>query len=150
MMRSFGNLVKTGFTQEGLLREYVMGNEKMDKQAIFLQVIQETYPDLAIRSARFHNSEGQFSEVVLIINEDTIFRFPRYPDGIESILREVHILAGSKGAPRFQYPTPSIQAETLARWARYLWDIGCFQVNRSGWKHFNAWTTKLRDGWQRS
>jgi aminoglycoside 2''-phosphotransferase len=80
-------------------------HEKMDKRAIFLPIIQETYPDLAIRSARFHNSEGQFSEV-LIINEDTIFRFPRYPDGIESILGEVHILSRIQGCTTLPIPNP--------------------------------------------
>ena len=78
------------------------------------------------------------------------FVFLDIPTGSKVSFAKYTFLAGYKGAPRFQFPTPSIQAETLARWARYLWDIGCFQVNRSGWRHFTAWMMKLRDGWQRS
>ena len=75
----------------------------MDRLTPYVQTIQETYPDLPIRSARFHRSEGQFSDV-LVINEDTIFRFPRYPDGIESILREVHILSRIQGCVTLPIP----------------------------------------------
>jgi aminoglycoside 2''-phosphotransferase len=77
----------------------------MDKQTIYLQAIQEIYPDLLIRSAHFHNSEGQYSDV-LVINEKIIFRFPRYPDGIESILREVHILSQIRGYLTIPIPDP--------------------------------------------
>jgi aminoglycoside 2''-phosphotransferase len=77
----------------------------MDRQAIYLQAIQEIYPDLSIRSAHFHHTQGQYSDV-LVINDEIIFRFPRFPDGIESILREVHILSRIRGRVTLPIPDP--------------------------------------------
>jgi aminoglycoside 2''-phosphotransferase len=77
----------------------------MDKLATYLQAIQGIFPDLPIRGARFHDSQGQFSDV-LFINDEIIFRFPRYPDGIESILREVRILSRIQGCVPLAIPNP--------------------------------------------
>jgi len=77
----------------------------MNKLATYLQAIQEIYPDLPIRGARFHHNEGQYSDVLVTDNE-IIFRFPKYPDGIESILREVYILSRIQGCVTLPIPNP--------------------------------------------
>jgi aminoglycoside 2''-phosphotransferase len=63
----------------------------MNKQASCLQTIRESYPNLDIHSARLHTAEGQFNDI-LFINDDLIFRFPRYEESINDFLQEINIL----------------------------------------------------------
>jgi aminoglycoside 2''-phosphotransferase len=66
-------------------------NQIMDKEALYLQAIREAYPGLDIHAARLHTSEGQFNDIIFV-NDDLIFRFPRYEEGINDFLREIEIL----------------------------------------------------------
>jgi aminoglycoside 2''-phosphotransferase len=77
----------------------------MDRQADYIQVIQEAYPDISIISSHFHPNQGQYSDV-LVINGEIIFRFPRFPEGVESILREVQILSRIRGRLPLPVPDP--------------------------------------------
>ena len=77
----------------------------MDKQTIYLQAIQEAFPNLDICSARLHTGEGQFNDI-LFINDDLIFRFPRYEESIDGFLREIEILHRLQG--HLSLPIPEL------------------------------------------
>jgi aminoglycoside 2''-phosphotransferase len=77
----------------------------MDKLHRYIQAITEAYPDLTIDNARLHNTDGQFNNL-LIINEDLIFRFPRYVEGIKTLQNEVRILLQIQGRLPFPVPHP--------------------------------------------
>lgn len=84
----------------------------MDKQTIYLQRINEAYPSLDIRSARLHTSDGQFNDI-LYINDDLLFRFPRYEEGIGDFLREIKMLQRLQGYVSLPIPDPIyVRAET--------------------------------------
>jgi aminoglycoside 2''-phosphotransferase len=70
----------------------------------YLHSIQHAYPDLPIGSARF-NEEGQ-NNVVLIVNEEYIFRFPRYPAALKRLEIEVAILTGMQDVVTLCIPKP--------------------------------------------
>lgn len=59
----------------------------MDK---YIKIIKEKIPSLIIEKYSF-NTEGQNNDIV-IINDNTIFKFPKYPEGIIKLRREVGIL----------------------------------------------------------
>jgi aminoglycoside 2''-phosphotransferase len=88
-------------------------NQIMGKEAFYLQTIRETYPDLGIHSARLHTGEGQFNDI-LFVNDDLIFRFPRYQENIADFLREIEVLQELKGHVRLPIPEP-IYASSGAR-----------------------------------
>ena len=75
------------------------------KQTLYLQTIKEAYPSLDITSARLHTSEGQFNDI-LFINEELIFRFPRYEENIENFLREIKLLQKLQGHLSLPIPDP--------------------------------------------
>lgn len=76
----------------------------MTAHEAYLQSIQETYPDLLIKKVQPHLGEGQFNNI-LIINDELIFRFPRYAEGIQTLIHEIHILERIEG--RLTLPTPN-------------------------------------------
>jgi aminoglycoside 2''-phosphotransferase len=78
----------------------------MDKEALYLHAIREAYPDLDIDSARLHTNEGQFNEI-LFINDDLIFRFPRYEESINDFFREIEVLQKLKGNVSLPIPQPT-------------------------------------------
>jgi aminoglycoside 2''-phosphotransferase len=57
----------------------------------FQSVIQKEYPDLLITSCKLM-SGGQFNHIVLL-NNDLIFRFPRYPLAVASLAHELRLMA---------------------------------------------------------
>jgi aminoglycoside 2''-phosphotransferase len=77
----------------------------MKKEILYLESIKDAYPALHIHSARLHTSEGQFNDV-LFVNDDLIFRFPRYADGLPDFLREIEILQKLQGHVRLPIPNP--------------------------------------------
>jgi aminoglycoside 2''-phosphotransferase len=70
----------------------------------YLQVVGESYPDLAVEDAQL-NRDGQFSHI-LVVNGEIIFRFPRYADGVEGLAREVRILRHIQGRVTLPIPNP--------------------------------------------
>jgi aminoglycoside 2''-phosphotransferase len=69
----------------------------LDGLQLYLERIREAYPDLTIRSATAIVGHGQ-NNAVLLVNGDTIFRFPLYPQGItrlEQLVRFLRIVARS-------------------------------------------------------
>ena len=80
-------------------------NQIMDKEALYLQAIREAYPGLDIHAARLHTGEGQFNDIIFV-NDDLIFRFPRYEESINGFLREIEILQKLQGYVHLPIPDP--------------------------------------------
>ena len=76
----------------------------------FLRHIKMKYPSLFIESVRTE-SGGQRSDVV-VINNTTVFRFPRTTEGLDSLSTEVSILRTIRG--RVALPTPDPTYDNLA------------------------------------
>lgn len=70
----------------------------------YLHSIQHAYSDLPIISARL-NDEGQ-NNVVLVLNEEFIFRFPRYPVNLKQLEIELAILTGIQDHISLRIPNP--------------------------------------------
>jgi aminoglycoside 2''-phosphotransferase len=81
-----------------------------DQLASFIEAIRRKYPDLTVRSARL-DSHGQNNDV-LVINDEFIFRFPRYAEGIKRLAIETTLLAGIQ--PHVTLSVPGITFENLA------------------------------------
>lgn len=75
----------------------------MDDTRPYLQAIQAIYPDLAVQTAVF-NDEGQYN-TVLILNDNLVFRFPRYAGGLEQLALETKILTAVQ--PYLPLPVPN-------------------------------------------
>lgn len=86
----------------------------MDDPTGSLAVIRRAYPRLAIHSIRPHNHEGQFNNL-LIVNDELVFRFPRYPDGVASILNEIRVLSRIQGRTRLPVPNPIYHSQGTTR-----------------------------------
>jgi aminoglycoside 2''-phosphotransferase len=76
----------------------------MNKQDILLQSICAAYPDLGIASVVF-NSDGQNNDV-LVVNDEFIFRFPKYADALKRLRIETAILTGIQGHVSLPVPAP--------------------------------------------
>ena len=63
----------------------------MDKRVPYVERIRQVYPDLVVRQARFADYESEFN-TILIINEDLVFRFPKYWHVVERVVIETTIL----------------------------------------------------------
>ena|ERR1051326_969856 len=70
----------------------------------YLQSIQQAYPELPIVSAR-RNEEGQ-NNVVILLNEALVLRFPRYPAALKQLEVELAILAGLQQRITLSIPNP--------------------------------------------
>ena len=86
----------------------------MDDPTNSLQMIRRAYPELAINSVEPHNHEGQFNNL-LIINDELVFRFPRYPDGVTSILKEIRVLSRIQGRTSLPIPNPIYSSQETQR-----------------------------------
>ncbi|MBC7876661.1 MAG: aminoglycoside phosphotransferase family protein [Anaerolineales bacterium] len=82
----------------------------MDKQAGYLQTILEAYPNLIINTAHLHKSDGQFNDI-LFINDELIFRFPRYAEVMDGFLQEVELLQKLQGCLSLPIPNPIYVSE---------------------------------------
>ncbi len=80
-------------------------NRIMDKEALCLQAIRAEYPGLDIHAARLHTGEGQFNDIIFI-NDDLIFRFPRYEESIKVFLWEIEVLKTLQGHLTLPIPDP--------------------------------------------
>lgn len=78
---------------------------------IYLKAIRDRYPDFVVNSV-LSNEHGQNNDI-LIINDEFIFRFPRYTDGIKQLEIEVAILSGIQ-----EYVTLSIPHITFQNLVR--------------------------------
>ena len=76
----------------------------MDRQANYLRCIQDALPDLNINSVAFIGT-GQNSDV-LVINDELIFRFPKYAHVIGELETEVAVLTAIHGQVPLDVPDP--------------------------------------------
>lgn len=76
-----------------------------DKQRNYVEIIHTICPGIDIHSARLHNHDGEFNDI-LLVNEDLVFRFPRYQENIIGFLREIQLLAKLQGCLPLPVPTP--------------------------------------------
>jgi len=72
----------------------------------YLARIQQAAPELQIRTVEF-NERGQNSDV-LVINEEMVFRFPKYPQVLERLKVETAILTAIQGRVPLPVPVPSV------------------------------------------
>jgi aminoglycoside 2''-phosphotransferase len=85
----------------------------MDRQDSYLVSIRAAYPSLEITSGEL-NTKGQNNDV-LIINNNLIFRFPKYLQVIDQLKMETAILAGIKEYITLDVPVPKyINLEEMA------------------------------------
>ena len=70
----------------------------------YLQSIAAAYPDLQIVSSEC-NTQGQNSDVV-VVNEELIFRFPKYAHVLENLKTETAILKAVRGRLPLPVPDP--------------------------------------------
>jgi aminoglycoside 2''-phosphotransferase len=76
-----------------------------DQQTRFIETIHTTYPGMNIRSARQLTHDGEFNDI-LIVNDDLVFRFPRYAENIPGFLREIQLLALLQNRLPLPIPNP--------------------------------------------
>ena len=72
---------------------------------IYLDSIHEAYPDLKVEKVRAHPHDGQFNDI-LIINEELIFRFPRFEENIPDFVSQVRLLQYIQGSISLLIPNP--------------------------------------------
>ena len=84
----------------------------------FIKIIQQAYPQLIVERARL-NQEGQYNDV-LFVNEEWIFRFAKFAEGIDALKREVAILERihahltlATPQPLFQHLAPATVGESF-------------------------------------
>ena len=78
---------------------------RMDKTQLYLATIRQVFPDLVSGEPRCRAAAGQFNDV-LIIDNKLIFRFPKYAQGVATILREIEILQAIRDHVRLPVPDP--------------------------------------------
>jgi aminoglycoside 2''-phosphotransferase len=67
----------------------------MKQQELYLKTIRDKYPDFSVDPV-ISNKHGQNNDI-LIANNEFIFRFPKYLDGIKQLEIEVAVLSGIQG-----------------------------------------------------
>lgn len=78
----------------------------MEQAVWHVRCIREGYPDLVVRTVRLLDTEaGQYNNIV-VLNDDLIFRFPRFPEGLELLEREVALLSAIQDRVTLAVPAP--------------------------------------------
>lgn len=78
---------------------------KSDSRERYIQSILKEYPDLAINSASLNSQEGQYNDL-LIINQQLIFRFPKFKAGLATLKHEVALLKQLQDLLPLKIPRP--------------------------------------------
>ncbi|MGG2934209.1 phosphotransferase [Bacillus pacificus] len=79
----------------------------MRKENEYVAYLQRLYPDLQIDSV-YINEIGQNNDV-LIVNDNIVFRFPKYEKGIQKLRIETQLLEKIRPFITLQIPNPSYQ-----------------------------------------
>lgn len=79
----------------------------MRKENEYVAYLQSVYPELQIKSAHV-NEIGQNNDV-LIVNDNIVFRFPKYEKGIQKLRVETKLLEKIRPFITIQIPDPSYQ-----------------------------------------
>lgn len=80
----------------------------MKNALYFIQRINECYPTLPVDDVYF-NDIGENNDV-LIVNQDIVFRFPRYAEGVQKLLLEATLLTELQGRLPLDAPNPIYRA----------------------------------------
>ena len=80
-----------------------MTDHDMDTLESYQQTLIQAYPELRVRSAHL-NTQGQNS-YVLIVNDQYVFRFPRYAHVLQQLKTETALLKHIR--PRLPLPVPN-------------------------------------------
>jgi aminoglycoside 2''-phosphotransferase len=89
----------------------------MSEIEIYVESIHEAYPDFVIEKVHSQNQEGQFNDI-LVINDEFIFRFPRYSEGVAGLIAEIQLLKFIHGYVSLPIPNPvysKIKAEVASK-----------------------------------
>ncbi|HDR4423633.1 TPA: aminoglycoside phosphotransferase family protein [Bacillus cereus] len=81
--------------------------ERRGKEKEYVLYLQRVYPELPIRSA-YINEIGQNNDV-LIVNDNIVFRFPKYEKGIQKLRIETQLLEKIRPFITLQIPNLSYQ-----------------------------------------
>lgn len=84
----------------------------MDKQANYIQVIHDLYPDFTIETLHL-NQNGQFNDI-LVINDEVIFRFPKTPREADKLVTESALLWSLQGRTTLPIPNPIYHSKVTA------------------------------------
>ncbi len=84
----------------------------MDKLSAYIQAIRDVYPDLGIKTTQF-NQDGQFNNV-LIINDESIFRFPKTEREATKLITEVALLRSLQNRVTLPIPNPVYRSAETA------------------------------------
>ncbi len=79
----------------------------MRKENEYVAYLQRLYPELQINSV-YINEIGQNNDV-LIVNDNIVFRFPKYEKGIQKLRIETQLLEKIRPFITLQIPNPSYQ-----------------------------------------
>jgi len=71
----------------------------------YLKSIQEDYPSLSIHDAELISHKGQYNDI-LIANQEIIFRFAKFKEGLETLQREIRLLKALQGKLSLPIPQP--------------------------------------------
>ena len=77
----------------------------MEVQQEYIQSIQAAYPDLKVEDAVPFAGTHQFNDVV-VVNDELIFRFPRYPEAVNHLGMEAQVLKALAGKLSLPVPQP--------------------------------------------
>jgi aminoglycoside 2''-phosphotransferase len=72
---------------------------------LYKQAIRRAWLELEVTSVRFLN-RGQYADA-LLVNDDMVFRFPRYAEGVTGLAREQAVLLGIRGRLPLETPDPA-------------------------------------------
>jgi aminoglycoside 2''-phosphotransferase len=82
----------------------------LDQQTPYIQAIRACYPGFTIKTARLLSQQGQFNNV-LLVNEDTIFRFPKTPREAAKLTIETALLRNLQERVTLPIPNPLYQSQ---------------------------------------
>jgi len=77
---------------------------KADQSSQYVETIHAAYPGIEIHSARLEAHDGEYNDI-LIVNDELVFRFPRYAENLPGHNREIQLLA--KIQPYLPLPIPN-------------------------------------------
>src|SRR5260370_25998541 len=84
----------------------------MDKQLQYIQAIRDIYPDFKIETVQL-NQHGQFNDI-LLVNYETIFRFPKTLREADKLVRETALLRSLQSHVTLPIPDPLYQSQESA------------------------------------
>jgi len=79
----------------------------MVRENEYVQYLEKIYPNLDVQTA-YVNDIGQNNDV-LILNENIVFRFPKYKEGIAKLIAETKLLEKIQNYVSLSIPCPSYQ-----------------------------------------